>query len=132
MGIDNVVSLDIVKRFSHICIDILLFLPSLDNVSCRGCIQTENGSVQMLWALKKKCPLKWRHEKENCCFLLRVILNKKFPNKAYGSAEKNMILSVWNIFFRDGYPSEQQTYWVVLGKVSHMRQSSLLENQSKQ
>ena len=34
---------------------------------------------------------------------------QKCPNSAYGSAEKkNMILSVWNIFFRDGYPSEQQ------------------------
>ena len=34
--------------------------------------------------------------------------------------KKNMILSVWNIFS------------VVLGKVSHTQQSSLLENQSKQ
>ena len=38
----------------------------------------------------------------------KVILNKNAEIVLMQVQKKNMILSVWNIFFRDGYPSEQQ------------------------
>ena len=47
----------------------MIVVTAIADALYQGYIQTENGSIQTLWVLKK-CPQKRRREKENRCFLI--------------------------------------------------------------